>query len=87
MFVRRLVFCPNGDKLQNGENHISLYLQIAETETFLAPWEVNAEFKLFVHNQLEDKFLAVQGNLSAISFVLSSNERSHIRNWSGRNDE
>ena len=55
------MFYPNGDTENNGENYVSLYLEIAETEAFPVPWEVNVNFKLFVHDQLEDNYLVIQG--------------------------
>ncbi|PON77850.1 E3 ubiquitin-protein ligase SIN-like, partial [Trema orientale] len=35
----KLIFYPNGDKKNNGENYISLYLAIVETETLDVGWE------------------------------------------------
>ncbi|KAH7522735.1 hypothetical protein FEM48_Zijuj07G0170000 [Ziziphus jujuba var. spinosa] len=57
----RLSFYPNGDVKNNGKDYISLYLVIAETETYPFGWEVNVNFKLFVYDQIRDKYLTIQG--------------------------
>ncbi|KAL5571664.1 hypothetical protein UlMin_021261 [Ulmus minor] len=56
----RLIFYPNGDKNNNGNNYISLYLGIAETNNFGVGWEVNVTFHLFVYDQLTDTYLTIQ---------------------------
>ncbi|KAJ8747032.1 hypothetical protein K2173_013451 [Erythroxylum novogranatense] len=43
-----------------GKDHISLYLAIQDTDSLPKAWEVNVEFKLFVLDQIENKYLAVQ---------------------------
>lgn len=53
----KLVLYPNGDKSRNGDGYISLYLVMADTTGFPAGWEINAIFKLFVYDQLQDKYL------------------------------
>ncbi|XP_028055708.1 uncharacterized protein LOC114259872 [Camellia sinensis] len=40
--------------------YISLYLVIAETIKLPLGWEVNVNFKLFVYNQIQDKYLTIQ---------------------------
>ncbi|KAM7474761.1 hypothetical protein LguiB_022004 [Lonicera macranthoides] len=59
-FKWKLCFYPNGDKKRNGGNHISLYLVISDTDSLPNCWEVNVQFKLFVYNNILDKFLTVQ---------------------------
>ncbi|KAK7844191.1 ubiquitin carboxyl-terminal hydrolase 12 [Quercus suber] len=44
----------------NGTDHISLYLSIVDTEKYCLGWEVYATFKLFVFDQIRDKFLTIQ---------------------------
>ncbi|GMP38584.1 hypothetical protein CsSME_00009771 [Camellia sinensis var. sinensis] len=47
--------------MKRGVNgHISLYLAIAEAKTLPLGWEVNANFKLFVYNHIQDKYLTIQ---------------------------
>lgn len=58
---RKLVLYPNGDKSRNGDGYISLYLVIADTTGFPPGWEINAIFKLFVYDQLQDKYLTIGG--------------------------
>ncbi|KAL5555097.1 hypothetical protein UlMin_037333 [Ulmus minor] len=53
-WLLRLTLYPNGDKNNNGNKYISLYLSIAETENFTASLEVNVIFHLFVYDQLND---------------------------------
>uniref|UniRef100_A0A6N2M4S0 MATH domain-containing protein n=1 Tax=Salix viminalis TaxID=40686 RepID=A0A6N2M4S0_SALVM len=55
----KLVLYPNGDKSRNGDGYISLYLVMADTSGFSPGWEINAIFKLFVHDQLQDKYLTI----------------------------
>ncbi|KAL7187942.1 hypothetical protein ACSBR1_037893 [Camellia fascicularis] len=56
----KLSFYPNGDKKRKGEGHISLYLVIAETSDLPLGWEVNVNFKLFVYDQIQDKYMTIQ---------------------------
>ncbi|KAK7840581.1 ubiquitin carboxyl-terminal hydrolase 12 [Quercus suber] len=57
----RLSLYPKGNKKMNGTDHISLYLSIVDTEKYSLGWEVYATFKLFVFDQIWDKFLTIQG--------------------------
>uniref|UniRef100_A0A6N2NFQ9 MATH domain-containing protein n=1 Tax=Salix viminalis TaxID=40686 RepID=A0A6N2NFQ9_SALVM len=59
---KKLVLYPNGDKSRNGDGYISLYLVMADTTGFSPGWEINAIFKLFVHDQLQDKYLTIGGS-------------------------
>ncbi|KAL7187940.1 hypothetical protein ACSBR1_037891 [Camellia fascicularis] len=56
----KLCLHPNGDKERNGEGHISLYLVIVETSDLPLGWEVNVNFKLFVYDQIQDKYMTIQ---------------------------
>ena len=58
---RKLVLYPNGDKSRNGDGYISLYLVMADTAGFSPGWEINAIFKFFVFDQLQDKYLTIGG--------------------------
>ncbi|CAL5436096.1 unnamed protein product [Camellia sinensis] len=49
-----------GDENRNGKGYISLYLVIAETSKLPLGWEVKVNFKLFVYNQIQDKYLTIQ---------------------------
>lgn len=71
--LRRLSLYPNGCKDRNGNGHISLYLRILETKTFSPNWEINVNFKLFVLDQIRDKYLTIQG--IHLSIKLSFNLR------------
>ncbi|XP_058189340.1 MATH domain and coiled-coil domain-containing protein At1g31390-like [Rhododendron vialii] len=51
---------PNGDQERNGKGYISLYLKIMETINLPLGWEVNLNFKLFLLDQIQDKYMAVQ---------------------------
>jgi hypothetical protein len=61
---RRLVLYPNGKKNSNGNGHISLYLAIANTKDLQLGWEVNANIKFFVFDQIRDKYLCIQGTFA-----------------------
>ncbi|XWS45850.1 hypothetical protein CRYUN_Cryun14cG0014700 [Craigia yunnanensis] len=58
----RLLLYPHGNKKRNGDGDgcISLYLQIAETETLPLGWQINVNFKLFVFDQIQDKYLTIE---------------------------
>ncbi|XVE76885.1 hypothetical protein DITRI_Ditri13aG0016300 [Diplodiscus trichospermus] len=56
----RLVLYPNGNKKSHGDGCISLYLQISETETLPLGWQINVNFKLFVFDQIRDKYLTIE---------------------------
>ncbi|XP_027337161.1 uncharacterized protein LOC113850831 [Abrus precatorius] len=56
----RLILYPSGDKKSNGSGYVSLYLAIADTEKLSHGWEVNVNFKLFVFDQKNNKYLAIQ---------------------------
>ncbi|KAK6285425.1 hypothetical protein POUND7_011604 [Theobroma cacao] len=56
----RLLLYPKGNKKSNGGDCISLYLQIAETEKLPPAWEVNVSFRLFVFDQIRDKYLTIE---------------------------
>jgi len=58
---RRLVLYPNGKKNSNGNDHISLYLAIAATETYPIGWGVNVHIRFFVFDQIRNKYLTIQG--------------------------
>ncbi|KAI8532623.1 hypothetical protein RHMOL_Rhmol11G0227700 [Rhododendron molle] len=56
----KLCIYPNGNAKMNVKGHLSCYLAIADTETLPPGWEVNAGFKLFVFDQVRDKYLTIQ---------------------------
>lgn len=58
---RSLSLYPNGNLKSNGSGFISLYLQIEGTENLTPSWEVNVNFRFFVHDQIRDKYLAIEG--------------------------
>ncbi|CAL5429333.1 unnamed protein product [Camellia sinensis] len=61
-YLWRLSLYPYGRKERNADGYISLYLVIAETNTLPLGWEVNVIFKLFVYDQIQDKYLTFQGD-------------------------
>ncbi|XAR72978.1 hypothetical protein NMG60_11019811 [Bertholletia excelsa] len=56
----RLCLYPKGNKERNGNGCISLYLVIRDTHDLPHGWDVNVEFRLFVYNHIEDKYLTIQ---------------------------
>ncbi|KAM5554589.1 hypothetical protein ABKV19_022804 [Rosa sericea] len=54
----RLSLHPN--ETEEGIGYISLYLAIAETDTYPEGWEVYADYKLFLLDHLQKKYLTVQ---------------------------
>ncbi|KAL6129087.1 hypothetical protein ACLB2K_072440 [Fragaria x ananassa] len=55
---KRLSLHPN--ETEAGIGYISLYLAIAETDSYPEGWEVYADYKLFVLDHLQKKYLTVQ---------------------------
>ncbi|XP_024022016.1 uncharacterized protein LOC112091783 isoform X2 [Morus notabilis] len=55
-----LCIYPTGDKNKDGEGHISIYLEMLDTSSLHAGWEVNAIFNFFVFDQLRDKYVSPQ---------------------------
>ncbi|GMN71933.1 hypothetical protein TIFTF001_055982 [Ficus carica] len=51
---------PSGDKNKDGQDHISIYLELVETSSHPAGWEVNAIFSFFVFDQVRDKYVGPQ---------------------------
>ncbi|CAK7355964.1 unnamed protein product [Dovyalis caffra] len=56
----KLCLHPKGNKKSNGDGHISLYLAFSKSNAIPLGWEVNVNFKLFVYNQIHDKYLTIQ---------------------------
>ncbi|KAL2456947.1 TRAF-like family protein [Forsythia ovata] len=61
----KLIIYPNGRKTEteDGTDHISVYLAVAETSSLPACWEVNAVFSIFLFNHKFDNFLSVRGRV------------------------
>lgn len=59
---RKLVLYPNGNKRENVEDHISLYLVIAGENSLLPGWEVCVDFRLFLLDQKLGKYLVLEGS-------------------------
>ncbi|KAJ0049011.1 hypothetical protein Pint_16580 [Pistacia integerrima] len=56
----KLSLYPNGDKSRDGEDHISIYLALAEMSSLPSGWEINVVFNFFILNQLQNKYFTVQ---------------------------
>ncbi|KAL6292873.1 hypothetical protein ACE6H2_001015 [Prunus campanulata] len=56
----KLAFYPNGNKSKNVKEHISLYLVLAGANGPQTCWEVYAAFRLFLLDQNNGKYLALQ---------------------------
>ncbi|CAL5355588.1 hypothetical protein CsSME_00044332 [Camellia sinensis var. sinensis] len=66
-YLWRLSVYPYGRKERNADGYISLYLVIAETNTLPLGWEVNVIFKLFVYDQIQDKYLTFQADKGRVN--------------------
>uniref|UniRef100_A0A2N9EPW8 MATH domain-containing protein n=1 Tax=Fagus sylvatica TaxID=28930 RepID=A0A2N9EPW8_FAGSY len=44
----------------NGSGHISLYIEMVETENLPLGWEVYVSFKLFLFDHIRDKYLTIE---------------------------
>lgn len=49
-----------GSKSVNVTDHISIYLELAETSSLPTGWEVNAIINFFLFNQVQDKYFGLQ---------------------------
>nr|GLL24281.1 uncharacterized protein LOC109159016 isoform X2 [Ipomoea trifida] len=59
----KLCVYPKGKKKQadgDGDGHISLYLEIVDTNNYPRGWDVHVKFSLFVYDYVQDKYLTVQ---------------------------
>lgn len=56
----RLCLYPDGNKKSNGDGHVSLYLVFSDSNALRFGWEVNVNFRLFIYNQINDKYLTIQ---------------------------
>ncbi|KAJ4958821.1 hypothetical protein NE237_025932 [Protea cynaroides] len=56
----KLCLYPKGNKDRNGDGHISLYLEIVETDSLPPGWEVHSLFRFLVLDQLRDNYLLVE---------------------------
>nr|GMC84038.1 MATH domain and coiled-coil domain-containing protein At2g01790-like [Ipomoea batatas] len=66
----KLCVYPKGKKKQadgDGDGHISLYLEIVDTNDYPRGWEVHVKFSLFVYDYVQDKYLTVQDQLLSLS--------------------
>ena len=59
-YGRYLQIYLKGDKENNGEGYISMYLHL-EDESLPMGWEVHAIFNFFIYDQIQDKYLCLQG--------------------------
>ncbi|XP_019180172.1 PREDICTED: probable inactive serine/threonine-protein kinase fnkC [Ipomoea nil] len=56
----KLVIHPNGNKNKKVNDHISLYLKLADTSNLHPGWEVHAVIRLFLYDQKKDNYYVVQ---------------------------
>ncbi|XP_071918547.1 uncharacterized protein [Coffea arabica] len=56
----RLYFYPDGDKERYGEGYISLYVSIEDTSALQLGWEIDANVRFFVYDQIRDEYLMFQ---------------------------
>ena len=66
IYYRNFSIYPNGDKTKGGQDHISMYLEMMDTTSLPAGWEVNAIFNFFVFDQIRDKYVGFQGRFFLI---------------------
>ncbi|KAK7826722.1 hypothetical protein CFP56_031983 [Quercus suber] len=77
---KRLSIYPKGNEKMNGSGHISIYLAIVDTEKYTLGWEIYVSFKLFLFDQIQDKFLTIQGYLVNDCCVFGAELFVHERN-------
>ncbi|KAF9601031.1 hypothetical protein IFM89_015016, partial [Coptis chinensis] len=59
----KLSLCPNN--IQNGQRYLSLYLVMADDSSLTPDWEIKAEFRLFLYNQITGKYLMAEAFCSS----------------------
>ncbi|KAK3021046.1 hypothetical protein RJ639_047293 [Escallonia herrerae] len=57
---RRLHLYPDGDKIHDADGYVSLYLVLAEAKSLPMGWEIDVNFRLFVHDQIRDRYYTIQ---------------------------
>ncbi|XP_047309378.1 uncharacterized protein LOC124912774 [Impatiens glandulifera] len=65
--VGRLHIYPNGNKMKDGEGHISIYIELMDTSSLPIGWTVTALVNLFVFDQIRGKYFTVP-DYSAVRF-------------------
>ncbi|KAM7481253.1 hypothetical protein LguiB_005836 [Lonicera macranthoides] len=58
-FNWRVSVYPKG-RNNGSEDYVSMYLEIVDTHTLTQNWEVYVNYKLFVYDQLKDKYYTIQ---------------------------
>ncbi|XP_027183312.1 uncharacterized protein LOC113781679 [Coffea eugenioides] len=56
----KLHLYPRGDEKRNGEGYISFYVSIQRNATLPLGWQINANIKFFVYDQIRDEYLVFQ---------------------------
>ena len=65
---RSLSIYPAGNKKRDGQDHVSIYLELMDQSSLPVGWEVNAIVNFSVYNFLEDEYVTTQGtNLSTFT--------------------
>lgn len=59
----KLILYPDGDKKNGGQDHISLYVGIEETNGLPNGWEVRVDLKLFVYDQNQNEYMVIRDEL------------------------
>ncbi|KAL5712005.1 hypothetical protein ACHQM5_014219 [Ranunculus cassubicifolius] len=59
----KLTLFPDGN---DQKDHVSLYLSIADTNSLPSGWEVNIFFRLFLYDQIHDKYVKVEESGSKV---------------------
>ncbi|KVI10825.1 MATH-like protein, partial [Cynara cardunculus var. scolymus] len=57
----KLELYPNGNEEEYGNDHISLYLVICDTQSLARGWEVHVYFKILIFDHIRHNYLTIQG--------------------------
>ncbi|KAL5539703.1 hypothetical protein UlMin_044567 [Ulmus minor] len=49
---------PTGDKNKDAQDHISIYLELADTTKLGSCWDINSIFNFFIYDQVRDKYFS-----------------------------
>uniref|UniRef100_A0A803PE04 MATH domain-containing protein n=1 Tax=Cannabis sativa TaxID=3483 RepID=A0A803PE04_CANSA len=69
---------PNGDKTNGGEDHISVFLRLIDTNLPIG-WEVHAIFTFFLYDQIREQYVTSQDNANVLRFHAMKTKWSIIK--------
>ena len=72
---------PEGNAKRNGNDHISLYLALAESNAISHGCQINVTLKFFIYDHIQDKYLIMQGRCIYLFFFVKAAMGISIRGY------